>query len=76
MIFRTFIKSKIFRISKDLNNTHTCRVGLLLNDIAANDWLIGWKLINNKIITAKLLTQHTKVIIIQAYAPTDVLNKE
>ena len=40
----------------------------MLNAVAACA-LIGWKPMNNCVITARLQAHHTKVTIVQAYAP-------
>ena len=52
-------------------DSHNGGVRILLHDIKAKA-LIGWKPANDRIITARLLTLHAKVAIIQAYVPTNV----
>ena len=47
-------------------------VGILWHDITAKAFF-GWKPVNDKIITAHLLTWHAKVTVIQGYAATVVL---
>ena len=32
--------------------------------------LVGWKPVNERIITARLCTKHAKVTVVQVYAPT------
>ena len=46
---------------------HSHSVGIIMNK-KANKALTGWKPIDHRIITAQFQTQHSKVIIIQAYA--------
>ena len=57
-------------------NSHNRGVGILLHHITAKS-LIGRKTVNDRIITARLLTRHAKVTSncypqIQTYAPTNV----
>ena len=50
---------------------HVKGVGLLLNSTAQQS-LIGWKPVNNRIVTARFQSNHAKVTIVQVYAPTEV----
>ena len=52
-------------------NSHNRGMGILLHDITTKT-LIGWKPLNDRIITARLLTRHAKVTVIQVYAPSNV----
>ena len=54
---------------------HSHSVGIIMNK-KANKALTGWKPIDHRIITAQFQTQHSKVTIIQAYAPTEVATSE
>ncbi|XP_061769322.1 craniofacial development protein 2-like isoform X3 [Nerophis ophidion] len=38
--------------------------------------LVGWKPVNERIITARLYSRHAKVTIVQVYAPTEVASEE
>ena len=49
---------------------HYQGVGILLNKEASRA-LIGWKPVNERIITARLRTRHAKVTVVQVYAPTE-----
>ena len=52
-------------------NSHNRGVGILLHDITTKA-LIGWKPVIDRIITARLITRHAEVIVIQVYATTNV----
>ena len=54
----------------DHDDQHIHGVGLLLNKQAAKA-LIGWKPVNERIITARFESRHAKTTIIQVYAPTE-----
>ncbi|KAK0134904.1 Craniofacial development protein 2 [Merluccius polli] len=54
---------------------HTHGVGIILSSYAAKA-LVGWKPVNERIITARLYTRHAKATIVQVYAPTDVASEE
>ncbi|KAJ8411253.1 hypothetical protein AAFF_G00172590 [Aldrovandia affinis] len=54
---------------------HTHGVGLILFSCAAQA-LVGWRPVNERIITARLYTRHAKVTIVQVYAPTKVASEE
>ncbi|KAJ8400917.1 hypothetical protein AAFF_G00392710 [Aldrovandia affinis] len=54
---------------------HTHGVGLILSSCVAQA-LVGWRPVNERIITAKLYTRHAKVTIVQVYAPTEVTSEE
>jgi len=49
---------------------HYQGVGILLNKEASRA-VIGWKPVNERIITAILRARHAKVTVVQIYAPTD-----
>ncbi|KAL6727028.1 hypothetical protein Aduo_008943 [Ancylostoma duodenale] len=49
-------------------------VGFVLNKRAANA-LVGWKPVNERIITARFSTKHVRITVIQVYAPTDNLEE-
>ena len=49
---------------------HTRDVSMILSK-AASQALIGWKPVNEWIITARFQSKHTKTIIVQVYAPTE-----
>ena len=49
---------------------HYQGVGIMLN-IEATKALVGWKPVNERIITARLCTKHAKVAVVQVYAPTE-----
>ena len=49
---------------------HVRGVGIVLNNQAAQA-LIGWEPVNERIITARLQSRHTKSTIVQVYAPTE-----
>ena len=51
------------------SNKHILGVGLYLSLPVAKA-LIGWKPVNERIITARFQTRHTKVTIIPAHTPT------
>jgi len=50
---------------------HHQGVGILLNKNAAKA-LIGWKLVSERIITARFATRHAKATVVQVYAPTEL----
>ena len=54
---------------------HRRGVGLILND-AAGKSLIGWKAINERIITARFKSRHTKTTVVQVYAPIEDAEEE
>lgn len=45
-------------------------MGIVLSKRAANS-LVGWEPVNDRIITARFRTKHTRVSVIQVYAPTE-----
>jgi exonuclease III len=51
-------------------NKHEKGVGILLSQEVSKA-MISWEPINDRIITMRLQAQHTKVTIIQGYAPTN-----
>ena len=54
---------------------HSRGVGLIINREAENA-LIGWKPVNDRIITARFLSRHVKTTIIQVYAPVEDAEEE
>lgn len=52
-------------------NSNNRGVGTLLHDITAKA-LIGWKPVNDRIITTQFFTRQTKVTVIQANTPTNL----
>ena len=57
------------------DNHHAEGVAIILNPMAKKG-LIGWKPINERIITARFNSRHTKMTIIQCYAPTNEAQEE
>ena len=51
-------------------NKHVKGVGILLSQEATRA-MLSWEPVNDRIITMRLQSSHTKVTIIQCYAPTD-----
>ncbi|RXN34809.1 craniofacial development 2-like protein [Labeo rohita] len=49
---------------------HMHGVGMMLSKEATSA-LIGWKPVNDRIITTRFLSQHAKTTIVQVYAPTE-----
>ena len=49
---------------------HYQNVGIFLNTEATKA-LVGWKPVNERIITARLCTKHAKVTVVQVYAQTE-----
>ena len=49
---------------------HERGVGFILNKRAVSA-LDGWKPISDRIITARFVTRHTRITVIQVYAPTE-----
>ena len=49
---------------------HYQGVGILLSKNTAKA-LIGWKPVNERIITARFATRHAKITVVQIYAPTE-----
>ena len=58
-----------------LEEYHYHSVGLMLDAVAAHA-LIGWKPVNNHVITARLQVHHMKVTTVQAYVPTEAATEE
>ncbi|XP_061879946.1 craniofacial development protein 2-like [Entelurus aequoreus] len=54
---------------------HTHGVGVILSNCEVQA-LVGWKPVNERIITARLYTRHAKVTIVQVYAPTEAPSEE
>ncbi|XP_061738805.1 craniofacial development protein 2-like [Nerophis ophidion] len=54
---------------------HTNGVGIILSNCAAQA-LVGWKPVNERIVTARLYTRRAGVTIVQVYAPTEVASEE
>ncbi|XP_051914908.1 craniofacial development protein 2-like [Hippocampus zosterae] len=54
---------------------HSHGVGIILSSSAAKA-LIGWKPVNERIITARLYTRYAKVTIVQVYAPTEAASAD
>ena len=54
---------------------HMRGVGILMNKNAAKS-LIGWNPVNDRIITARFQSKHTKITLIQVYAPTENSDEE
>ena len=50
-------------------------VGMILNNEASTS-LMGWKPVNDRILTARFKGCHSKTTIIQVYAPTEEAEKE
>lgn len=57
------------------DNHHAEGVAIIMNTTAKKS-LIGWKPINERIITARFNSKHTKMTIIQCYAPTNEAEEE
>ncbi|PIO72196.1 hypothetical protein TELCIR_05887 [Teladorsagia circumcincta] len=54
---------------------HEGGVGIVLNKKATNA-LDGWKPVNERIITARFVTEYTRITVVQVYAPTEVADDE
>lgn len=52
------------------DDQHERGVGLVLGK-RADDALMGWKPVNDRIITARFRSAHTRTTVVQAYAPTE-----
>ena len=52
---------------------HMYGVGIILNKVASRT-LLSWEPISNRIMTARIQGKHTKVTIVQVYAPTNAAN--
>ncbi|VDL82776.1 unnamed protein product [Nippostrongylus brasiliensis] len=53
-----------------VERTHDRGVGIVLNKRATRS-LIGWKPVNDRIITARFRARHARISIVQVYAPTE-----
>ena len=54
---------------------HRNGVGMILNNEASRS-LMGWKPVNDRILTARFKSCHSKTSIIQVYAPTEEAEEE
>ncbi|XGW34280.1 hypothetical protein V3C99_018265, partial [Haemonchus contortus] len=51
------------------------RSGIVLSKRAA-EALVGWRPVNERIITARFVTRHTRITVVQVYAPTEDTSEE
>ena len=63
-------KSKLTILYSVHAKEHVRGVGFLL-DKETSDSLIGWTPVNDRIITARFQSRHTRTTVVQIYAPTD-----
>jgi len=65
-----FTSEQVTILYSEREEHHYQGVGVMLN-IEATKALVGWKPVNERIITARLCTKHAKLTIVQVYAPIE-----
>uniref|UniRef100_W6NF69 Endonuclease exonuclease phosphatase domain containing protein n=1 Tax=Haemonchus contortus TaxID=6289 RepID=W6NF69_HAECO len=58
-----------------LEERHERGVGIVLSKRAA-EALVGWRPVSERIITARFVTRHTRITVVQVYAPTEDTSEE
>ena len=69
------MKKSISLLYSGHDQHHMKGVGILMNKNAAKS-LIGWNPVKDRIIAARFQSKHTKITLIQVYAPTENSNEE
>ena len=65
-------KTKLY---PEIEEIHGNGVGMILNKEASRN-LMGWKPVNDRILTARFKNCHSKTTIIQVYAPVEEVEEE